>query len=550
MKNNILTLLLGLGIISQTNAQNQNDQGEILVDNFYQAKIEDASKIGGNPEVIDTIETPKSVDYYVLKKHVNTVFEPNEIPAPKLSLEDKIKKLDQHLLSIGLGLNAMPEVKYRFGSDRSRSKVYHVNIDSYNFSKERDDIKNVYSHSTFDFGFKSYSRSLTWYTGVDYDMAINNYDFSQEGVVIPWVQTVDKNQFGNGSAKIGYYSKNNDSSEVNHGFELQYGNFLAATQLNWMEHSGLLNGFVKGFVGDNAVKLNLNTQYYNHRYNGVVENAFLFNVTPSILKSTKRLKAKLGLVFSGGMESASRKSMVNPYADVDFVLIKNFMMLYGKAGGAYKRNGLSALTSQNPFISDNNLDMSFAREKMNLAFGIKGLLSKTITYNAGIRFKTVENDVLFVQSNWFANGSYNMIFDKIKYTNPYAETTHQGKKISNNLRLDYFGYSLNANNHAYMKPDLMGVWTFDYKIQDVLKIGFDALYVGKRQSLVANLGSVSDSVQELPGYADLNLSLKYNYTQKLEAYIKVFNLLNNNYEHWNGFPNQGINFLAGAAYQF
>ena len=77
-------------------------------------------------------------------------------------------------------------------------------------------------------------------------------------------------------------------------------------------------------------------------------------------------------------------------------------------------------------------------------------------------------------------------------------------------------------------------------------------YVGERKDHVyattfpvETFGTVT-----LDSYFDANAHLGYKINDQLSAFAKVNNIANQDYERFLNFPVQGIQFLAGATYQF
>lgn len=526
----------------------QDEEGEIKVDNFYKAKIEEASKISDNPVITDTIDVPKNVSYNVVKKHVDTDFKPNEIPAPKLSLDEKIKKLDQHFVSLGLGMNAMPGFQYEFGSNRSRTKAIHLGLNHYGFKKEVEDINNNYQNSQLNFDYKVYQRSYSWYTNVKYNYLMDHYGYAGDLNDLSHTALNYKANYADGSAYIGYRTKDKDSTAINHAGAIGYENFF--NRSGEMEHFVNINANGSGYHENVFLNIGLEGSYAHHDLNSGVYNNFFFNLTPTFSITKDRLKAKLGLVASASLEKASNQGGINGFADIDFVVIKNFMMLYGDMSGGYRRNSLQYAAGINPYLMDGFVP-TMAFEKWNIVAGLKGQLSKSMTYNIGISSKEVENDLLYFASGWNSIWfEFSAITDEVETRSMFFEWTHQGKKIENNLRVDLFQYATKGYHTAYNRPSQVVTWDFNYNIQDLFQIGLESSYIGTRWVENQSKEDNTSMHLQLDGFFNFNLNLAYSYTNKLEAFAKVFNVGNSNYQYWYNFPSQGANFLIGASYKF
>jgi outer membrane cobalamin receptor len=49
---------------------------------------------------------------------------------------------------------------------------------------------------------------------------------------------------------------------------------------------------------------------------------------------------------------------------------------------------------------------------------------------------------------------------------------------------------------------------------------------------------------------DINLGTSYVYNSWLTGFLKINNLINNKYQHFYGYQNQGFNVLVGATFSF
>jgi outer membrane receptor protein involved in Fe transport len=101
------------------------------------------------------------------------------------------------------------------------------------------------------------------------------------------------------------------------------------------------------------------------------------------------------------------------------------------------------------------------------------------------------------------------------------------------------------------------------KITSKISGKFDATVIGPRKAeiLITNYeidpknGLLSAPVVTLKEYdlktiIDVSLGANYSYNNKLNFFLDVKNLINQNYEVWHGYNAQGILFMAGARYTF
>jgi outer membrane receptor protein involved in Fe transport len=56
--------------------------------------------------------------------------------------------------------------------------------------------------------------------------------------------------------------------------------------------------------------------------------------------------------------------------------------------------------------------------------------------------------------------------------------------------------------------------------------------------------------KDLDPIFDFNFNVKYNYSKRLGAFLKMNNILNTKHIRWDQYSNYGLNFLFGVGYSF
>ena len=106
---------------------------------------------------------------------------------------------------------------------------------------------------------------------------------------------------------------------------------------------------------------------------------------------------------------------------------------------------------------------------------------------------------------------------------------------------------------AWNLPNIEGSVFLDYQISRQWFMGGSVFFTGERKDeseLLGTLVPIPVIMVTLDSFFDANMHLGYKVTDYLSVYGKVNNIANQDYQRWNNFPVQGIQFLAGATYQF
>jgi len=124
--------------------------------------------------------------------------------------------------------------------------------------------------------------------------------------------------------------------------------------------------------------------------------------------------------------------------------------------------------------------------------------------------------------------------------------------VSDQLHLrmegNYYSFTLyESQAKAWHKPTYDMTFSARYDLRDKIIVEGDVFVSGERW---AKSGLRFGEVTKLDGFADLNLKLEYRYSKVLSGYLKLQNILSNNYTLWNNYPVYGLHVYAGITYAF
>ena len=540
----ILPLLIGGSLLAQ------DEKGVFDFTSNYEAKIEEADKINLNPTLVDTIKTEVDLKYSVVPKHVNTAYKPKEIPPVKLKVNAPLKKLKSHYASVGLGMNAYPELVYGFNMKRNKehffsahAKHFSAKTDVQGYSRNNQMMVNDLSLS-----YKRFKHKYTFYAGLDYSYdQYSLYGISDEDEInnlLPVAGNLSS-AYSMGTANLGYVSNYKDSAKVNQQVDLSYINFF--DEADNMEHQIALDGELKKWIEQDLLRVDINANYYSAFAN--VSEVSTFDVVPTIQRTKGKASVEIGGGLSGNLIDAGSKVMFVPRLNASYQIVNKVLNAFATADGGYDRLSYSALISQNPFSRFNG-GMRSTKTVIDLSAGIRGAFSKRMTYKLAYRYSSKENDYLFVANSFYSSAlELDVIFDNVKMNQFNAELSHDGEKWKNVLYGEVNTYATVTALAAWHRPAYQVKYNTSYNLQDKIKVGADLYYVGPRKMTPGFL-STSISPETVDPFMDMNFHIKYNYNKNLQAFIRLNNVLNNNYLLWQNYPSTGFNFLVGANYKF
>jgi outer membrane receptor protein involved in Fe transport len=167
-------------------------------------------------------------------------------------------------------------------------------------------------------------------------------------------------------------------------------------------------------------------------------------------------------------------------------------------------------------------------------------------------FKSNDYSENAVNENYAFGNSFQVIYDNIK-------TLSFSGNVKAALSED-LSFGLNGTINSFTKDLENEVWNLpliklsadtEFTIMPQWYAGLSVLYVGQRKDAQQNLDLVMQpDATTLDGYLDLNAHLGYKYNDRLSAFLKINNILNQNYQKWLNFPVQGLQLMLGANYKF
>lgn len=457
-------------------------------------------------------------------------------------------------MSLGLGMNAYPEFVY--GYNLTRNKEHYFSLIAKHYSAKTDipgytganDVENTMMENNLALSYKRMKHKYTFFGSLDY--SYNAYQlFGGVGnveVASLAPRSDSQNIFSTGVVNLGYLSNYKDSSKINHKVDLSYVNFF--DEENNMEHQVKLDGDMKKWIDKDLLRVDINALYVSG-FGNVAENT-TFNLIPTIERTKGKLSVEIGGGISGNLENPVSKVMLVPRLNASYKIVGKVLNVFANADGGYDRLTYMNLAQINPYSRING---GFRTRKVNLEFsaGLRGAFSKRMTYKVAYKYLSVDNDYLFVNSlDWDNSYQLQVRYDNVTTNQFNGEISHDGEKWKNVLYGEYNLYNTESEVDAWHRPKYQIKYNTTYNLQNKINVGMDVFFVSSRLVSSPTLNSFLPETSVLSSFADINFNVKYNYNKNLQAFVRLNNVLNNDYQMWHRVPNFGFNFLAGANYKF
>jgi len=568
MRNKIVLFVcffLGFNVLSQGE--------DVVIIIKGKREVEKAYRITENPKVIDTIVATPVTTYPLLSLQKKTSITLTKIEPATVKTEQKLSQLYHSYLKAGIGSALMPLGEFYFNGTRSRKYVYGVHL---NHLSSFGLIKG-YAPAQFDrnsgklFGGIN-ERNYTLLGDFHYNSkgfhyyGIKNDSLSRDSIA---------QRFSDIGGNVSFASHKADSATFNYNVGLTYSNFMTKTPIidslaKWraQENFVALKANLNYKLGKDVFSMDLNVLFNNYQYGikdtsiskldtGIVRNNAVISLKPSITTFAKenRFKAKIGVDLTLDAATVSKFSIF-PIAEIKYSLFNDMFIPYLGVKGGVKQNSLKGLTSQNEFLRT-NVSLQNENTTADAYFGIKGTLTKRISFNASANFAYVKNKALFVTDTTYSLGNkFNVIYDTLTIATIEGSLSYQ---LVEKLKIDaigrYFSYSLNSNSYAWNLPQFQIVTRANYNLYNKFFLNLELDFEGGRKALVykneEHTTIENNQIAKTLGFvADANLSVEYLYNKRISAFLQCNNLAAQRYKRWYNAPVQGFQVMGGVTFRF
>ncbi|MCB9225275.1 MAG: hypothetical protein R2780_00560 [Crocinitomicaceae bacterium] len=572
MENKILKYISILTLLCSFNVSAQQEWD---INSEAERPISPSYRITENPKIIDTIIPIPDIKYPLLVRNMETQISLNQIDASKIKIKDKLDKLYPGYVKVGLGMYTSPLAEVYFNSTRNRRLNYGIHVKHNSSWKNLEDLApSTYDNTTAKLFGQFFTTNYKLEGELDY---LNNgyhwygitdtTDFFSKDSLKNRVQGMGGMfRFGNfdkedsaklvWSAKIGDYyfhefkpswdpgdkHARNNNFIIGSDFKYRMGRNLYALDFNWI--------YNRYWYAEDVMLTPDATQQFNER------NANI-NLRPVITTFGDKWKVMYGLDMTFDFPKIDKIFKVVPVVEAKYSLLNDMFIPYVGIDGGVTQNSFYTLNRMNPYI--------FSGQELrnqtlyNFFGGIKGTLSKTISFNVAAHYRDYTNKAIFVNE---AINSDLYKFD-VNYVNmsalgAHGSITYQNKeKLKIDVMAEYNIYKIDSAQSydpllfAYHMPTLKGTIRGSYNLFDKLYAKADlTLEYGRKSPVYLYNQGPDDTPVDMPLIADGNLHLEYRYNPRISAFLQFNNIANQKYDRWYRYRVQGFQILGGVTFGF
>lgn len=569
MINNVKLILISLFMIGSWSFSQEEET--IIEEITFEAErtITLPYRLTSNPEIIDTVIALPTFTYPLLTKSMEIAISVEEIEASKIKIIGKLEKLYPGYVKLGLGNYTMPLGEVYFNALRNRNINYGAHL---NHLSSFGNLKG-YAPSQFDrttgkvFGDFYFQRNFLetefnylnhgyHYYGIENDSiskdSLRNRIGSYKGTVmfsnIPIKDSAKlkykfnvgyrfSHEFNRDSSKLTHLNARENNINIGTNFKYKHLNNLFALQADV-----LLNYYKFG-----ETDTSISAIYRKDTRNNI------FSLKPTVTSYwfKNKLKGEIGLDVNFDL-NADKILKVIPIVSAQYDLLKGILIPYAGIEGDLQQNSFYSLNRINEFMVS-SIDIKNTKV-FSVYGGIKGSISKAISYNVSIFSTKYSDHALFVNDSIFSdNYKFNVIYDDVSMTGLKGSITYQMKE---KLKVDAYT-KLTKNiaskeDYAWNLPELTIGMRGSYNLYDKILIKADIRTEGGRKNpagLLINDPAIEDKFK-LGFLTDINIGAEYRYTKRLSVFLNMNNVAHQMYKRWANYPVYGFQIMGGLTFSF
>ncbi|HCS20177.1 MAG TPA: hypothetical protein DIW47_06380 [Bacteroidetes bacterium] len=534
-----LVLCIGIQVAAQNRDGLGGDNTGILIG---QTRIEltDARRIPTEPKIeVPEVSTPE-LSYSI-------TLSPSEVPATiqlpdaQRMQKEKAPKYAHNYVKLGYGNNFSPLADIYItmpGKSGMLAFTYHYlganGPGLMDFNQHRGAIigKKQFKKSNLEAGFR-YNRRGLYYYGYDPELILPTKDSARQtyqeiGGNLAW----ETKQSGR---KKPYYRADADFYTFSDRWK-QTENRLSIGALSRFE------------VRKNELNIALAYQMQNFSNDSLSFTRNFIDIQPYYTIRKKNWSVNLGFVSTLILEEGlDTRFKFFPRVDGVYEIEKDQLAVFGGFYGKVQKNTFRDFALQNPFLSYTpSLDVSIHQFVMDA--GIKGKITGNTGFVTKAHYARINSMPLFINdtNEW---RSFLIIHDDVELIRLSAELSHQySEKFRMAFSFNYSYYAPTIQEAAWQLPNFDSKLNMTYNMADKILLSFDAFIIGKRKAYRA-----FDDVNEfhtIKALGDFNLGVDYRWKKQISAFLRLNNLLGQNFQVWYAHPMYSFNMHAGVAIGF
>jgi hypothetical protein len=235
-----------------------------------------------------------------------------------------------------------------------------------------------------------------------------------------------------------------------------------------------------------------------------------------------------------------------PNVKADYALTTS-VSAYAALTGDIDKVNLRSLSSENRWVNS-NINIFNTNRSIEFLGGLKGKAGRKVGFETGFSASNLKG-LYFYQNSVQDRSKFDVIYDagNTKRLNLFAEIgyTH-AEAFRLILRGDYFSYSTDKIAEAFHRPAYRVALNSSYNVYGKLLFNIDFIGQGGMKAFDRSLAKTV----EIKPALDLNFKTDYFLSKQVSLFLKLNNLLSNEYQVYLNYPVRGFQAMGGITCTF
>lgn len=556
IQNTLWAALLMVAALFPSSAMAQEETGdevksvEIRVVEDYKAQVRAAHKISEQPSFADSTSQKIPVNVRIQPKALVLDFDPKPISPIQLG-RTKLPKLPTQKFSLGAGNYAGSYANFILSSPRSKQNVWGVRLNhegaqggvgaASQYLKQpsyENELLADLQRATKNWNLKtqllaranyhSYYGLRDTLSSIFLDSVPGTYQLST-GLGQQWLRTT------NATSKVPMFYRSGGLA-----YQMTHAGFASSEHLAKTAHR------MEVYADEQTIYLDLGYQFSQFKsWADSAQQFHHFYLAPITRGKNGALSYEFGLNFSGTQstrDSGNFEFFVYPRINLQAEVLRRTLAVYGGWDGEATQQTLTGLIEKAPWLTMQQ-ELRLSGENRGYV-GMQGALVGKLQYRVEGAMAILDDALQFQRDTALTEVNGNSLAAlQVGYAKRVVRTSLRGEL---NLPTDRFTLSTYAQINSFTGDDFIGKEgrvlgaLFSYHINE-LSVQSQFKYVG---------GRYAQNGYNLGDYMDLSLNVGYEINSNLSVSLKAYNLLNQQYDLYQGYAVRGTRGLFVLNYQF
>lgn len=279
----------------------------------------------------------------------------------------------------------------------------------------------------------------------------------------------------------------------------------------------------------------------------------LYRVEPAFRFDFGRISAKIGFKAVNEFEQIEKINVTKGYPTAS-ISYKTPSLTYFFIGfdGDIIRNTLHSFLNENPFLVEQAV-LKNTYKNQDFYIGSRGELYNGVSFNTKISYGKYENLYFFNKYDGLTDSPSGQPVNVTKFQAEYEDAVTDFVNVSaeigysnfenwkSNLKLDYNYYETVKFTKPYHRPAFTSRWGNTFTLTNKIVSSIDLYYISGIYAKDIELGQPV----KLKDIIDVNAEFTYLFSKQFSAFVKLNNIVGQNYQRYYNYPQLGLNFVAG-----